>query len=296
MSQGAQFTSTGTVKHVGTEPMDMVACVMHELRTPITAILAAGENIRDGRLDKNDLREEGALIIAEAMRLMNLGDQILLYARAGRSGLRGDVRTLTAGEVIDHAVSGASIHLQQAGFILEQEIQPGLPPLRGDLSLLSRCLHNLITNGVKYSGQSRWLGVSALIGERSGDGQEEIQISVRDRGLGISAEDLPHVFEPFYRGYSPAASKIRGTGLGLSIAKSCAEACGGAISVFSEEGSGCSFTLHLPLHAELGAQLTKQESDAEKGRALLWEYEQTPNYQSPPMTVAPAASDSATTN
>jgi signal transduction histidine kinase len=280
MSQAAQFTSTGTVKHLGTEPMDMVACVMHELRTPITAILAAGENIRDGRLDKNDLREEGVLIIAEAMRLMNLGDQILLYAKAGRSGLRREVRTLTAGEVIGHAVNGASIHLQQAGFTLEQEIQPDLPPLRGDLSLLSRCLHNLITNGVKYSGQSRWLGVSALIGERSRDGQEEIQISVRDRGLGISAEDLPHVFEPFYRGHSPAVSKIHGTGLGLSIAKSCAEACGGTISVVSTEGSGCSFNLHLPLHGELAAQLANQEGDAEKGRALLWEHEQTPNHLS----------------
>jgi signal transduction histidine kinase len=280
MSRAAQFTSTGTVKHLGTEPIDMVACVMHELRTPITAILAAGENIRDGRLDKNDLREEGALIIAEAMRLMNLGDQILLYAKAGRSGHRRDLRRLTAGEVIDHAVSGASIHLQQAGFTLEQEIQPDLPPLRGDLSLLSRCLHNLITNGMKYSGQSRWLGVSALIGERSSDGLEEIQISVRDRGLGISVEDLPHVFEPFYRGHSPAVARIHGTGLGLSIARSCAEACAGTISVFSEEGSGSSFTLHLPLHADLAARLTIEEAGAEKARALLWEHEQTPNCQS----------------
>ena len=280
MSHAAQFTSSGKVKHVRTEPMDMVACVMHELRTPITAILSAGENIRDGRLDQDGLREEGALIIAEAMRLMNLGDQILLYARAGRSGLRRDVRTLTAGEVIDHAVNGASIHLQQGGFTLEQEIQPDLPSLRGDLSLLSRCLHNLITNGVKYSGQSRWLGVSALIGERSGDGEEEIQIRVRDRGLGISAEDLPHVFEPFYRSHSPAVSRIRGTGLGLSIAKSCAEACGATLSVVSEEGSGCSFTLHLPLAGELKAHLAEQEAVAGKCRGLLWEHEQTPNYRS----------------
>jgi signal transduction histidine kinase len=104
---------------------------------------------------------------------------------------------------------------------------------------------------VKYSGQSHWLGVSAVVGEGSSAGQQEIHISVHDRGLGISEEDVPLVFEPFYRSRRPAVSEIRGSGLGLSIAKGCAEACGGTLSVLSEEGVGCVFTLHLPLHREL---------------------------------------------
>ena len=263
MSNAAMVTCPGTMKQVRAEPMDIVACVLHELRTPITAILSAGENIRDGLLeDKDSLREEGTIIIAQAMRLMNLGDQILLYASTGKPGPRRDMRALTVFEVIDNAVSNAFILLQQGGFTLEREIQPGLPGLFGDLSLLSQCLQNLIANAVKYSGQNRWVGISALVGRDSTAGQKEIHISVRDRGVGISEEDLPHVFEPFYRSRRPAVSKIRGSGLGLSIARGCAEACGGTLSLVSEEGVGCVFTLHLPLHRELAAEPAKQEVGA----------------------------------
>ena len=77
----SKVTRTENVNQVRTEPMDIVACVLHEFRSPITAILSAGENIRDGLLeDKESLREEGTIIIAQAMRLMNLWEQILLYA------------------------------------------------------------------------------------------------------------------------------------------------------------------------------------------------------------------------
>jgi signal transduction histidine kinase len=239
------------MNQLGADPLDIVACVLHELRTPITAILAAGENIRDGLLDdKDSLREEGTIIIAQAMRLMNLEDQILRYASTSKPGPMRDMRALTVVEVIDDAVNNALILLQQGGFALEREIQPGLPGLFGDLSLLSQCLQNLIANAVKYSGQSRWVGISALVGRNSTAGHEEINISVRDRGVGISEDDLPHVFEPFYRSRRPGVSKIQGSGLGLSIAKGCAEACGGTLSLCSEEGVGSVFTVHLPLHSE----------------------------------------------
>jgi signal transduction histidine kinase len=262
MANAGVVTLAGTAKQVRAEPMDIVACVLHELRTPITAILSAGENIRDGLLeDEASLREEGTIIITQAMRLMNLGDQILLYASTGKAGPSGDMRALKVVEVIDNAVNNASILLQQGGFTLEREIQPGLPALYGDLSLLSQCLQNLIANAVKYSGQSRWVGISALVGAGL-RARREIHISIRDRGLGISEEDLPHVFEPFYRSRRPAVSKIQGSGLGLSIAKSCAEACGGTLSVVSEEGRGCVFTLQLSLHRELAERLAKQQVGA----------------------------------
>lgn len=260
MANAAKVKCVGAVKQVRAEPMDIVACVLHELRIPITAILSAGENIRDGLLeDKASLRDEGTIIITQAMRLMNLGDQILLYASTGKPGPRRDMRALAAADVIDYAVNNAFILLQQGGFSLEREIQRGLPPLYGDLSLLSLCLQNLIANAVKYSGQSRWVGVSARVAEGHIAGQEDIQLSVHDRGLGISEEDLPHVFEPFYRGRSHAKSKIPGNGLGLSIAEGCAKACGGTLSVVSEAGAGALFTLHLPLHRGLEAEPTKQE-------------------------------------
>jgi signal transduction histidine kinase len=253
MANGAVGTHAGEMTRMKHEPADIVAGALHELQTPIAAILSAGENIRDGLLDNDRVREEGTIIVAQAMRLRNLWDQILLCVSTGKTGPRRDIRTLTAGEVIDRAVDGVSILLQQGGFTLHREIQMELPVLRGDLQLLSQCLENLIANAVKYSGQSRWVGVSAFLGESSIHGGEEIRICVGDRGLGVSAEDLPYIFEPFYRSRRPAVSKIRGSGLGLSIAKGCAEACGGALSVVSEEGAGCVFTLHLPLHGEPAA-------------------------------------------
>ena len=266
MANAAKITGAGTMSLVRPVPMDIVASVMHELRTPITAILSAGENIRDGLLtDKESLREEGTIIIAQAMRLMNLGDQILLYASTGRGAPRRDMRSLTVVEVIDNAVKSAFIILEQGGFSLEQEIQPGLPSLRGDLSLLSQSLQNLIANAVKYSGQCRWVGISALVCKGSSASREEIQISVRDRGLGINAEDLPHVFKPFYRSRRAVASEIHGSGLGLSIARSCAESCGGTLSAVSEEGAGSVFTLHLPLHREFAADLAKVGAGAAGG-------------------------------
>lgn len=266
MATAAKVMYAKTVKRMRAEPIDIVACLMHELRTPITAILSAGENIRDGLLeDKDSLRQEGSAIISQAMRLIKLGDQFMLYARTGRIGPSCDMRALTAADVIDNAVNCTLVLLEQGNFILEREIQPALPALSGDLCLLSRCLENLIANAVKYSMKSRWVGVSALVGEGRRAGQREIQINVRDRGLGISQEDLPHIFEPFYRSRRPAVSKIGGSGLGLSIAKSCVEDCGGSLSVASEEGVGCVFTLHLPLYREVAAELLMEEAGA--GRA-----------------------------
>ncbi len=254
MASAAKAMCARTVKRGRTAPIDLVACVLHELRIPLTAILSAGENVRDGLpADKDRLREEGTIIVNQAMRLMNLGDQILVYASTGKP--RCDMRALTAAEIIDDALENTATLLQQANVTLERKIQPGLPVVRGDLSLLSQCLQNLISNAVKYGGQNRWVGISTLLGADFSTGQKEIQIAVRDRGVGVSPQDLPHIFEPFYRSRRPAVSKIRGSGLGLFIAQTCAETCGGALSVVSEEGVGCVFTLHLPLHRAFETRL-----------------------------------------
>jgi two-component system sensor histidine kinase SenX3 len=109
---------------------------------------------------------------------------------------------------------------------------------------VSQCLQNLITNALKYGGRQRWLGIRARCA-KNGDGAE-IQISVSDRGTGIAASDLPHIFEPFYRSPSVVAAQIHGTGLGLAVARSIAEAMNGQLTVTTAPGLGSTFTLHLP--------------------------------------------------
>ena len=226
--------------------MDIVASVSHELRTPITAILSAGENFRDGLVQGEDsLKQHGSIITKQARQLKSLVDQVLVYASAMKDKPWHDVRLLDVCDLIDDALSKVSLQLREAGFTVDREIEADLPPVAGDLSLLSQCLQNLITNAVKYSGQNHWVGISAdLVG--TGIGSSEVQISVHDHGLGIATRDLAHVFEPFYRGRRAAEAQIRGTGLGLSIARRCAEAFGGGITVVSTEGVGSMFTLHLP--------------------------------------------------
>jgi signal transduction histidine kinase len=83
--------------------------------------------------------------------------------------------------------------------------------------------------------------------ESSSDNDNELTISVQDRGVGIDESDLPYIFDPFYRSSHVVAAQIHGTGLGLSIAKRSAEACGGRLTVVSQLGGGSTFTLHLPI-------------------------------------------------
>ena len=105
-------------------------------------------------------------------------------------------------------------------------------------------LQNLITNAVKYSGQNRWLRISARTA-RHETTPGEIELTVEDRGIGIDPDELKHIFEPFYRSPAVAESGIHGTGLGLPLTRKIVEAMGGRVTAQSELGQGSSFTIHL---------------------------------------------------
>ena len=107
-------------------------------------------------------------------------------------------------------------------------------------------LQNLITNAVKYGGEKRWLGISARA-VREKERAQEIELSVEDRGMGISKEEIAHIFEPFYRSPAVTDAGIHGTGLGLPLARKMVEEMGGRLTAKSELGKGSSFTIHLPL-------------------------------------------------
>jgi two-component system, OmpR family, sensor histidine kinase SenX3 len=148
-------------------------------------------------------------------------------------------------EIIDAALSSTAELIQAAEFKVDPEVEPNLPQIIGDLSALTQCLQNLITNALKYGGEQHWIGIRARVIEHGVSGKE-IQIIVSDRGIGIGSNDLPRIFEPFYRSESVAAAQIHGTGLGLPLAKSIAEAMKGHLTVTSIPGRGSTFTIHLP--------------------------------------------------
>jgi signal transduction histidine kinase len=225
--------------------MDFVTGVSHELRTPLAVISSAAENLVDGVVtNERQLTRYAKVIKNQSRQLIQLVEQVLLFAATRQSRPQYNLRPLQISEVID-AVCENTASLMKSGITVERQIQSSLPLVNADFSALSQCLQNLVTNAAKYGGNGRWIGVSANLAS-DGEATSEIRLTVKDKGIGIDSEALPHIFEPFYRSPSVAGSHIRGTGLGLTLAKGMVEAMGGRLTVISEAGKGAAFTIHLP--------------------------------------------------
>jgi len=148
---------------------------------------------------------------------------------------------------VQDALAASQPVIADARATLERDLPAGLPAVLAEPAALRSALQNLVGNAVKYGGPAPWVRVSAReVRTRRG---REVQIAVDDRGLGIPPSDLPHVFEPFYRGKEAQEQQIHGNGLGLSIVRSIVEAHGGRITVTSTPGTGSTFTMHLPIAA-----------------------------------------------
>ena len=236
---------TQRIRRLAKMQMDFVAGVSHELRTPVSVISSAAENLADGVVGgEAQVKQYGALIRNEAQRLASMIGQVLLFAATRNEEQQFQPLPVVVEETIDSAVADLAHLTAASGFTLEKDVAPGLPPILADPKALGRCLQNLMTNALKYASTGGWMAIRAQPG--LGPEAGEILITVEDRGQGIGPEEIPHIFEPFYRGNAARASQMHGTGLGLSLAKEAAEAMGGRLTVTSRLGEGSSFTLHFP--------------------------------------------------
>ena len=228
--------------------MDFVAGVSHELRTPISVIDAAGYNLTKGHIkDPAQMARYGNLIRQESRRLTEMVEQILEFAGAQAKRPHYDLQPTDLHQLLEETLATPLLTDQQ--FEVETELPASLPNVQADAEALRRALQNLINNAIKYSGESRWLKLQA----KTDSTNHAVQITIQDRGLGIPATELPHIFEPFYRGSEARATQIHGNGLGLSLVKNIIEAHGGQITVTSEAGRGSTFTVRLPFGAEPNA-------------------------------------------
>ena len=241
--------STRRAAKLARQQMEFVAGVSHEMRTPLAVICSAGENLADGVIDdRSQVRRYGALIEGEGRRLSEMIEQALEFAGIQSGRKTYALRPTGVAAVIESALAASEPLIQEGGFQIEKEIAPDLPVIAADAAALSRSIQNLLSNAMKYSGESLWIRIKAeRVASARGD---EAQITVEDRGLGIAALELPHIFEPFYRSREVTAAQIHGSGLGLSLVKRIIEAHGGRVTVESAVRRGSRFTLRLPAIAE----------------------------------------------
>ena len=214
--------------------------------TPLTVIHTAAYNLR-GKLAANPAQVEryGVLIQQESGRLKELVQQVLRFSSATAGRAIQNPEPLSVPDVLEETLESAHAVFQQAGCVVEKNIESDLPLVMGDPMALKQALQNLLHNAAKYgAGESHWVGVSAC---RTGsESAPVVEIRVADRGPGIPADEQAHIFEPFFRGRSALQDQIHGTGLGLNLAKKIVEAHGGSIQVKSVVMKGSEFVVRLP--------------------------------------------------
>jgi signal transduction histidine kinase len=242
VSMALIMLSTQRAHRLARLQMEFVAGVSHELRTPVAVICSAADNLAEGFVGpKEQVKEYGALIRNEGRRLAAMIEQILRFAAGQSRDAHYEIGPVAVGEAIERVLAGISSLPEAAGFTLEREIDPHLPPVQADAAALNHCLENLILNAVKYGGENRWARIQA----KTTQSGSRVRILVEDRGMGIDPADLSHIFEPFYRGRAAQAAQIHGAGLGLSLAREIAESMGGRLDASSQPGHGSTFTLDL---------------------------------------------------
>jgi signal transduction histidine kinase len=246
VASGMMVVTTQRAQRLARQQIELVAGVTHELNTPITALRSAGQNLADGVVaDPAQVKKYGALIVREGRRLSQMVGLMLEMAGLDSGPETYDLQPTGIREALEGAIEDCRWLLDERQARVETDLDPGLPPVMGDAGALRRALRNLIENAAKYGGRSPWIGVRARA-----DGNE-VRITVEDHGPGIRAEDLPHLFEPFYRGREVKTGGIPGSGLGLSVVRRIAEAHHGRVTVESNgAGPGSAFTLHLPAAPE----------------------------------------------
>ncbi|RJP31639.1 MAG: HAMP domain-containing histidine kinase [Actinobacteria bacterium] len=231
------------LKRLNQVRQDFVANVSHELRTPVATIRALTDSLLDGAVDEKERAERFLKDLdREATRLSQLIEDLLTLSRleAKETGLQ--LEEFHLAELVQECLQSKRTLAEEYGVRLDVEPSEQELAIRGDRQLLGTALNNLIDNAIKYNRAGGRVTV-AMQADKSGGG---VTVKVEDDGIGIPREELPRVFERFYRIDKARSRDTGGTGLGLSIVKHIAELHGGAVTVSSVMGEGSEFTIVIP--------------------------------------------------
>lgn len=220
---------------------DFISSVSHELRTPLTSIKAYTETIlRDPGMPDEQKREFLVTIDKESNRLAELVNGLLEISRLDAGHIEVIKKNIDVAEVVEQIILSLKCAAESKNIVLEKNIRESIPKLWGHESRIRSLISNLINNAIKFTPD----GGKVRIGIDQND--DNMEISVSDTGIGIPEDEIPHIFERFYRVHQPG-KQIPGTGLGLAIVKEIAALHGGKADVTSEIGKGTTFRITLPL-------------------------------------------------
>jgi signal transduction histidine kinase len=222
-----------------------VSSVSHELKTPLTSIRMFAETLQmRGSADPGIHAEYLDTIVNESERLTRLLNNVLDFSRIERGQKTYQMQSTPLTDVVNACVHTMQYPLAEQGFELHVSIGEDLPPIEADRDALEQAILNLLTNAMKYSGQSR--DIDLRVSRQNGSAL----IQVADHGIGIPAKEHQRIFEKFYRAPGPENRAIPGTGLGLALVDHIAKAHGGNVEVSSAPGHGSTFSIRLPISAE----------------------------------------------
>ena len=229
---------------------ELVASVSHELRTPVTTMRATLESALSGQQETlpSPLRHDLAVVEGEILRLQRLIDDLFTLSQVEVEGLALECSATDVVPVVQRMVDALAPLAWNSGRVqVVAELAPDLPPACVDRARLEQVLSNLLRNGIRHTPPG---GIVALAASKE---PGAVVFQVRDTGEGIAPEDLPHIWERFYRGQSthshqggPESEREAGAGLGLALVKELTESMAGTVSVESEVGRGSCFTLKFP--------------------------------------------------
>jgi signal transduction histidine kinase len=221
----------------------MTASVSHELRTPVATLRGYLQSSRarlEGQLPE-PLARDLAVMEGEVLRLQSLIEDLFALSRAEVGALPLDLQPTDVGALVGRRVKAMAPLAWRANRVeVVQGLAADLPPAMADEGRLEQVLTNLLRNGVQHTLPGGIVAVAAGV-----EGQE-IRIDVRDTGEGIAEEDLPYIWDRFYRGQARDGAEKGGAGLGLALVKELAEAMGGRVAVDCTAGQGSCFTVRLP--------------------------------------------------
>ncbi len=240
--------------HLRTVRTEFVANVSHELRTPLAAVRAMAETLLGGALNDPEVSERFLeTIIREVDRLVRLSEDLLLLSRAESS--ERDVTRFDLRELLADVVERLEPYAERREIAVVRSVGDRIVWIDGDRGQLDQVFFNLLDNAIKYTppqGQ-----VTLNLEPATGSAPPTTRVTIADTGIGILSEDLPRIFERFWRADrarkfpGEGGTATGGTGLGLSIVKHIVEAHGGSVQATSELGQGSRFTVCLPTLAEV---------------------------------------------